>query len=70
MTSSVWSAAASTTVSTATESDPLAGQRTPHYKALEELDMHALSVQWQFLPKGSAERILQWIPLLVEAIIE
>jgi hypothetical protein len=47
-----------------------AAQRTKHYKALEELDMHSLSGTWQFLPKGDASKVLHWIPQLVDAIID
>ncbi|KAF8592239.1 hypothetical protein K439DRAFT_1626245 [Ramaria rubella] len=68
MTSPAWSAASSSTLSAHGEEGQ--SQRTPHYRALEDLDMHSLSGTWQFLPKGDASKVLQWIPQLVDAIIE
>jgi hypothetical protein len=69
MTSPAWSAAASSTVVGQGE-EALVAQRTQHYKALEDLDMHSLSGTLQFLPRGDASKVLQWIPQLVDAIID
>lgn len=69
MTSPAWSAVASSTLLGPGE-DGSISQRTQHYKALEDLDMHSLSGTWQFLPKGDASKVLQWIPQLVDAIID
>ncbi|KAF8524568.1 hypothetical protein BU17DRAFT_84597 [Hysterangium stoloniferum] len=67
MSSQAWKAIAEPTI-TMTPSDEKV--KTPHYHALEELDMHSLSAYWQFLNKVEAWKILKWIPQLVDVIID
>jgi hypothetical protein len=67
MSSQAWKAIAEPTT-TMTPSDE--ATKTPHFHALEELDMHGLSASWQFLNKTEAWKILRWIPQLVDVIID
>lgn len=43
-------------------------QRTNHWKALEELDMHILAAHWKVLSRSEAWGILRWIPSLLDGV--
>lgn len=51
-------------------SEDVGAQKTPHFKALNALNMYALSSPFKFLGKGEAWTILEWISGLVEVMIE
>lgn len=59
----VWSTMTSPTVQ-----GSLDEQRTTHWRALEELDMHILAAPWKFIPQSEAWKILKWIPTLLDGM--
>lgn len=63
MANSVWS-----TMLLPTVQGSLDEQRTSHWRALEELDMHILAAHWKVIPKSEAWKILQWIPALLDGV--